>query len=428
MAEKTAISFEFENITSPKIKVVGIGGGGCNSVDMLKEESIEGVELIAVNTDKYSLERSLADIKIQIGETVTRGMGTGGDPDKGRESAQKDSDKVMKVIEDTDILFIASAFGGGTGTGATPVIAELAKKSGILTIAFIMMPFEYEGPFVVKTAEEGLIDLREHVDSLLVVHNSNALNLELTKSPIEIFRDINRILLNAVVGIRDIIFNPAYMKLDLSDVKNYLYSKGKTLIGVGEAEGENKGEEAIQKAIHSPLLELDSIAGAQSILLHVTHGSDTTMKEIIKIMEVVREEAKGNSDIDVNLKLGFSLNDNFAGKIRTTVIATDFLDEELGETVQETLEPVEEEIGEVKENTPETGLLADPMKLNSSSTPTRIPEVKAREDFEESIPRRRATRKPPFLERMENEKGEDKTSRSRGTLPSVFEKFLAEED
>ncbi|GEM_PF-1645742 len=430
MGEKTAISFEFESVSSPKIKVLGIGGGGCNSVDMLMDEKISGIELIAVNTDKYSLERSRAEIKIQIGETVTRGMGTGGDPDKGRESAQKDSDRVMKVIEDTDILFIASAFGGGTGTGATPVIAELAKKSGILTIAFIMMPFEYEGPSVVEIAEKGLVELRDYVDSLMVVHNSSALNMELTKTPIEVFREINRILLNAVVGIRDIIFNPAYIKLDLSDVKNYLYGKGKTLIGVGEADGEKKGEEAIRRAINSPLLEQESIAGARSVLLHVTHGHDTTMKEILRIMEIIREEASGKmEDIDVNLKTGFSLNDEFTGKIRTTVIATDFIEDELGETVKET-EVLDKRTGEnLGVEGPEPVLPMDPAKPNAKGTPSSVPTIKGGEDFEPpATTRRKATRKPPFLTKKEEEEKKDIQARSRSIFPASFEKFFGEDE
>lgn len=430
MGEKTVISFEFENVTSPKIKVLGIGGGGCNSVDMIMDENITGVELIAVNTDKYSLERSRAEVKIQIGETVTRGMGTGGDPEKGRESAQKDSDRVMKVIEDTDILFIASAFGGGTGTGATPVIAELARKSGILTIAFIMMPFEYEGPSVVEIAEKGLVELRDYVDSLMVVHNSSALNMELTKTPIEVFREINRILLNAVVGIRDIIFNPAYIKLDLSDVKNYLYGKGKTLIGVGEADGEKKGEEAIRRAVHSPLLEQESIAGARSVLLHVTHGHDTTMKEILRIMEIIREEASGNAEnIEVNLKTGFSLNDEFTGKIRTTVIATDFLEEELGETVRET-EVLYKKTGEkLGFEGQESVLPMDPAKPNAKGTPSNIPTIKGGEDIEKPAPtRRKATRKPPFLEREEEEEKKNVQTRSRSIFPASFDKFFGEDE
>ncbi len=397
------ISFENETKHAPMVKVLGIGGGGGNSIDMLIEEGVNGVELIVVDTDKYSLERSNAEVKIQIGGSVTRGMGTGGDPLKGRESAQKDSDRIMKAIEGADILFISSAFGGGTGTGATPVIAELAKKNGILTISFIMMPFEFQGPDAIKKAEMGLSGLRDSVDSLIVVLNSNALNLELTKSPSNVLKDINRVFLNAVVGIRDIILKPAYMKLDLPDVKNSLYGKGRTIIGVGDGEGDQKGEEAVKKALSSPLLEKDSIKGARSIILHVIHGEDTTMEEILRIAEIIRDEAKTEVPLmDVNLKPGFSFDKSFKGKIRTTVIATDFVEEETDDTLSETKDTKDKEPG--KENFP---LDAEPFqtkfggeKPNSFPTPTKVTPI----EKEEKTPKRRKTSIPPFLDKFMNDK------------------------
>ena len=336
MEEKVGISVGYEEVSGPKITVVGIGGAGCNSMNLLAEKQVEGVRLVAINTDMYSLASSLAHVKLQIGENMTKGGGTGGDPEKGREAARKDSDKIAAAIEGTDVLFIATGLGGGTGTGASPVVAEIAKETGILTIAFAIMPFDFEGPETIKKAQEGLEELRSKVDAIMVALNSNIKNGDVTRSPKEAFGEIDTILYESVIALRDVIVKPSDMRLDLSDIKARLSGRGKTVIGVGEGTGERKVEEALEKALHSPILERNNIRGAKSILLHIGLGPDTDVKTLFSIVEAVIEEAKENfPEVEPNLKMGYFQSEDMEGRIRITVIATDFEEEEVGKTMGE---------------------------------------------------------------------------------------------
>ncbi len=335
MEERLDISVGYED-GSPRITVVGVGGAGCNTIDILAERQVEGVRLVAINTDRYSLASSRAHVKIQIGESMTRGVGTGGDPEKGREAAQKDSDKIQAALEETDVLFIATGLGGGTGTGASPVVADLARENRILTIAFAIMPFDFEGPQTIKKAEMGLEELREKVDAIMVALNSNIKNGDLTRPPKDAFREIDMLLYNAVVALRDVILKPSDMRLDLSDIKAKLSGKGRTIIGVGEGTGENRIEEALEKALHSPILDRNNIRGAQSILLHIALGPDTDLKSMFSLVEAVLAEAKDNfPDINPDLKMGYLQSDDMEGRIRLTIIATDFEEKEVGKTMKE---------------------------------------------------------------------------------------------
>ncbi len=339
MEEKLDISVGYEE-GSPKITVVGVGGAGCNTIDILAEKQVEGVKLVAINTDSYSLASSRAHVKIQIGESMTRGGGTGGDPEKGREAAQKDSDKIQAALEDTDILFIVAGLGGGTGTGASPVVADIARENKILTIAFVIMPFMFEGPQTNKRAEMGREELSEKVDAIMVALNSNIKHGDLTRPPREAFREIDNLLYNAVMALRDVILKPSDMRLDLSDIKARLSGKGKTIIGVGEGSGENRVEEALERALHSPILERTNIRGAKSILLHIALGPDTDLKTMFSLVEAVIAEAREKSPrITPDLKMGYLQSEDMEGKIRLIVIATDF--EENEEEVVKTMDEKE---------------------------------------------------------------------------------------
>ncbi len=345
MEEKIEISVGYEEASGPKITVVGIGGAGCNTLNLLAERKVEGVRLVAINTDRYSLSSSRAHVKLQIGENMTKGGGTGGDPEKGREAARKDSDKIAEAIEGTDVLFITTGLGGGTGTGASPVVAELAKENGILTIAFAIMPFDFEGPEAMKKAEKGLEELRTRVDAIMVALNSNIKNGEGTRPPKDAFQEIDNILYNSVVALRDVIVKPSDMRLDLSDIKARLSGKGKTVIGVGEGSGERKVEEALEKALHSDILERNNIRGARSILLHIGLGPDTDVKTMFSIVEAVIKEAKDNfPKVEPNLKMGYFQSDEMEGKLRITVIATDFEENEEGKMATMEEEEIEKKI------------------------------------------------------------------------------------
>ncbi len=302
------------------IKVIGVGGGGNNAINHMIEEGLNGVDLVAVNTDVQSLKRSLAPEKIQIGFNLTRGLGTGGDPRIGEEAAKQDRDKLLQVVEDADLVFIAACMGGGTGTGAAPVIASLAKEAGALTLGVVTKPFNFEGVRRRSQAEEGIRKLQEVVDALIVIPNERLLEVARKDTSLqEAFKVADHVLYQAVRGITDLITSPQDINLDLADLRTVLSGAGMVLIGIGNGRGREKARQAAEEAINSPLLEI-SVKGARSIILSVTGGPDMTLNEVTEIVNFVKNAA----GTEVDILWGCKVDEALSNEIMVTVIATRF--------------------------------------------------------------------------------------------------------
>jgi len=305
-----------------KIRVVGVGGGGSNAVDRMIESGLMGVEYLAVNTDVQVLDLSAADRKLPIGGQLTRGLGTGGNPDMGRQSAEESRQDIMMALDGADMIFVTAGMGGGTGTGASAVIAEIARELGALTIAVVTKPFTVEGHRRAALAAEGIARLKEHVDTLIVIPNDRLLQLGDTNLTLtEAFALADTILQQGVRGISEVIVVPGLINLDFADVRTVLKDAGSAMMGIGEASGENRATVAAQAAISSPLLEVD-IHGAKSVLFNITAGPDLTLREVHEACTIVQEAAQGEGD--VNLTLGAVTDPKMEGQVRITVLATGF--------------------------------------------------------------------------------------------------------
>jgi cell division protein FtsZ len=308
-------------VNGANIKVIGIGGGGGNAVNRMIEAGIEGVQFLVANTDLQALKNSRASIKIQIGEKLTRGLGAGGDPEVGRQSALEDTDKIIEVLEGADMVFITTGMGGGTGTGSAPIIASLATELGALTVAVVTKPFRFEGRRRQRQAEQGLNELRECVDTVITIPNERLLNAVSKGTPfLESFKLADDVLRQAVQGISDIITVPGLINVDFADVKTIMAGMGIALMGTGSAAGENRALEATQRAISSPLLEEASIEGAKGLLVNVTGGTDLTLFEVNEAMSIIHDSA----DPDANIIFGAVLDERLADEMKITVIATGF--------------------------------------------------------------------------------------------------------
>jgi cell division protein FtsZ len=306
-----------------KIRVVGIGGGGGNAINTMISYDLTGVEFITANTDAQSLLISQSPIKVQLGVSVTRGLGAGSNPDVGRQAAEESREVLRDHLQDSDMVFITAGEGGGTGTGAAPIVAEVAKEAGALTVAIVTKPFPFEGKRRIVQAEEGIIALRKIVDTLIVVPNQRLLSIggrNLSFS--EAFKKVDDILYNAVKGISDLILIPGLINLDFADVKTIMSEMGLALMGTGTAVGENRAIEAAQKAISSPLLEDNSIQGARGVLFNITGGHDMSLQEINEASSLIQSEAHE----DANIIFGAVVDENLSEEIRITVIATGFED------------------------------------------------------------------------------------------------------
>ena len=300
------------------IKVIGVGGGGGNAVNRMIEENVKGVEFIAVNTDVQALKNSKAETVIQLGPKYTRGLGAGSQPEVGQKSAEESEDMIREVLEGADMIFITAGMGGGTGTGAAPIVARIAKDLGALTVGVVTRPFSFEGPKRGRFAAEGISQLKENVDTLLIISNNRLLEIVDKKTPmLEAFRDADNVLRQGVQGISDLITAPGYVNLDFADVKTVMENQGTALMGIGVANGEDRVVEATKKAISSPLLET-SIDGAEQVLLNITGGLDMTLFEAQDASDIVAGAASG----DVNIILGTSINEDLEDEIHVTVIAT----------------------------------------------------------------------------------------------------------
>ncbi|MDQ3473007.1 MAG: cell division protein FtsZ [Acidobacteriota bacterium] len=308
-------------ITGARIKVIGIGGGGGNAVNRMIEAGIEGIEFLVANTDLQALKRSHAPIKIQLGSRLTKGLGAGADPGVGREAALEDTDKIIEVLEGADMVFVTTGMGGGTGTGAAPIIASLATELNCLTVAVVTKPFQFEGRRRMQQADHGLRELRECVDTVITIPNERLLHtVEKGASLSDSFRIADDVLRQAVQGISDLITVPGLINLDFADVKAIMSGMGMALMGAGHAFGENRAIEATQQAISSPLLEEASIQGAKGVLINITGGSDLTLYEVNAAAMIIREAA----DEDANIIFGAVIDDAMRDQMRITVIATGF--------------------------------------------------------------------------------------------------------
>jgi cell division protein FtsZ len=300
------------------IKVIGVGGGGGNAVNRMIEENVKGVEFIAVNTDVQALKNSKAETVIQLGPKYTRGLGAGSQPEVGEKAAEESEEFIRESLQGSDMVFITAGMGGGTGTGAAPIVAKIAKELGALTVGVVTRPFTFEGPKRGRFAAEGIAKLKENVDTLLIISNNRLLEVVDKKTPmLEAFREADNVLRQGVQGISDLITAPGYVNLDFADVKTVMENQGTALMGIGVASGEERVIEATKMAISSPLLET-SIDGAEQVLLNITGGLDMTLFEAQDASDIVANAASG----DVNIILGTSINEELGDEIRVTVIAT----------------------------------------------------------------------------------------------------------
>ena len=302
------------------IKVVGIGGGGCNAINRMVDAGLQGVTFIGVNTDRQALSRCKAEVKIQLGEKITGGRGAGANPEVGQKAAEESIDEVIANIQDADMVFITAGMGGGTGTGAAPIIAKASMDCGALTVAVVTKPFTFEGKKRWNRAAKGIQYLSNFVDSLVVIPNDKLIDSsEKNTSMLEAFAMADDVLRKGVQGISDLISEYGLVNVDFADVRTVMEGRGVAHMGVGTGEGEDRIEEAIKNAINSPLLET-SISGAKSILLYVTGGYDMGMLDINTIADRVQSEA----DADANIIFGATISEDMANKISVTIIATDF--------------------------------------------------------------------------------------------------------
>ncbi|MCI0130487.1 MULTISPECIES: cell division protein FtsZ [Enterococcaceae] len=314
------MEFSLDNTvnTGAVIKVIGVGGGGGNAVNRMIDEGVKGVEFIVANTDVQALQHSKAETVIQLGPKFTKGLGAGSLPDIGEKAASESEDLIAEALKGADLVFITAGMGGGTGTGAAPVVAGIAKEQGALTVGVVTRPFSFEGPKRSRFAAEGISALKENVDTLVIISNNRLLEIVDKRTPmLEAFREADNVLRQGVQGISDLITSPGYVNLDFADVKTVMENQGTALMGIGVANGEDRVIEATRKAIASPLLET-SIEGAEQVLLNITGGADMTLFEAQDASEIVASATGG----DVNIILGTSVNDQLGDEIVVTVIAT----------------------------------------------------------------------------------------------------------
>lgn len=376
-------------ISNAKIKVIGVGGGGNNAVDRMIEDKVEFIDFISVNTDHQVLELSKAATRIQLGEKLTRGLGAGGNPEVGKKAAEESNEELNQAINGADMVFVTAGMGGGTGTGAAPVIAGIAKEQGILTVGVVTKPFAFEGKKRMRNAIEGIEELKKSVDTLIVIPNQKLLDIiEKDTSLKDSFKKADEILRQGVEGIASLISKPGVINLDFADVRTTMFNKGVAHMGVGRATGKNKTEQAARLAINSPLLET-TMKGAKNILISIAGDSNLGLNETAAATEIISEDA----DIDAEIILGTSINDDLQDEVIITVIATGLEQElnvidytarpsvippatpkqqnEIKETVQEVNTPPSETTSTKDESKPTSELL--PIRDMNEDPPFDIP-------------------------------------------------------
>jgi cell division protein FtsZ len=312
---------EIDRQSTAKLKVIGVGGAGGNAVNRMIGAGLRGVEFLAANTDAQALNQSLAPHRMQIGANATRGLGAGGDPSQGRRAAEEDEQAIADILAESDMVFITAGMGGGTGTGAAPVVARLARQTGALTVAVVTRPFQFEGARRRRQAEEGIAELRTEVDTLIVIPNERLLAVvDRSTSLSDAFGVADEVLLKATKGISDLVTVPGLVNLDFADVKAVMSSRGNALMGTGRATGAERATEAAKAAVSSPLLEDVSIAGAEGVLVNITGGRDLTLHEVNEAASVVTSAAGE----EANVIFGSVIDPNMDGELQITVIATGF--------------------------------------------------------------------------------------------------------
>lgn len=321
MSNRMHLDFVHEETHKARIKVIGVGGGGGNAVNNMIESGMSQVEFIVMNTDAQDLERSLAPRRFQLGTQLTKGLGAGADPEVGREAALEDRDRIAELIADADMVFVTAGMGGGTGTGAAPVIAQVAKELGALTVAVVTRPFGFEGRRRRKQADEGIENLRQVVDTLITIPNQRLISMATERTTMrEAFQMADQVLYQACKGVSDLINFQGVVNVDFADVRTIMSNKGLALMGVGYGQGEHKTVEAAQKAVSSPLLDDVSIAGATSVLINITANSELTLFEAYEASNMIQEEAHE----DANVIWGWVVDETLKDEVRVTVIATGF--------------------------------------------------------------------------------------------------------
>lgn len=303
-----------------RIRVIGVGGGGNNAVDRMIDAGIKSAEFVAMNTDYQALIRSKAELKIQLGAELTKGLGAGADPFIGEKAAQESIDQIKEVLQDNDLVFITAGMGGGTGTGAAPVVASIAREMGILTVAVVTKPFNFEGKKRMENAEKGIENLRQYVDTLVIIPNEKLLSVVPKGTPIvKAFQVADDVLRQGIQGISDLIVNPALINLDFNDVRTVMSDKGLAHMGIGCGEGENRTLEAVRQAVQSPLLETD-IEGATGVIINVTGGLDISLSEVAEASKLVQDVV----DSSANIIFGAGVDEELGDKVVVTIIATGF--------------------------------------------------------------------------------------------------------
>src|SRR5215472_12133243 len=320
-AKHLRLRLEEERSAGARIKVIGVGGGGSNAVNRMVQVGLDGVEFIVANTDLQALHHSPAPVKLQIGSKLTKGLGAGADPNVGRQAALEDTEKIIQALDGADMIFVTTGLGGGTGTGAAPVIASLASELGALTVAVVTKPFKFEGKKRLTQAERGLEALRDCVDTLITIPNERLLAIiDRTTSMLDAFATADAVLRQAIQGISDLILVPGMINLDFADVKTIMARMGPAMMGTGIADGSDRAMEAARKAISSPLLEGASLNGARGVIINVTGGIDLSLVEVSEASSIVQEAA----DEDANIIFGAVVDPVLNGKVKITVIATGF--------------------------------------------------------------------------------------------------------
>jgi len=320
-ARRLRLRLEEEATSGARIKVIGVGGGGGNAVNRMARAGLEGVEFIVANTDRQALQSNFAPIKLQIGSKLTKGLGAGADPNVGRSAALEDTDKIIQALDGADMIFVTTGLGGGTGTGAAPVIASLACELGALTVAVVTKPFKFEGRKRQLQAERGLDALRDCVDTIITIPNERLLTIIDKTTPLtDAFATADDVLRQAIQGISDLIIVPGLINLDFADVKTIMNGMGLAMMGTGVAEGEDRAIEAARRAISSPLLEGASVNGARGVIINVTGGPDLSLVEVSAASTIVQEAAHE----DANIIFGAVVDPELKGKVKITVIATGF--------------------------------------------------------------------------------------------------------
>lgn len=357
-----------DGVVPAVIKVIGVGGGGGNAVQYMLDRELAGVGLYCANTDLQALNNSPVKNKIQLGKEVTRGLGAGADPEVGHDAAQEDREEIMSILDGADMLFIAAGMGGGTGTGAAPVIAEIAKQAGILTVAVVTKPFTFEGPKRSRVAEEGIAELAQHVDSLITIPNDRLLAVMGKSAPItQAFATANAVLYGAVQGISDLIVRPGLINVDFADVKKVMEERGMAMMGAGIGKGDNRAQEAVEKAISSPLLESIDLSGAKGVLVSITSDGSFSMEEYELIGNVVR----GIIDEQSTVIFGTTVDDEAQDELRVTIVATGIDGLDLVAARAEKVSPKAAAVAKTTGTIDDIGEIAEPKK--SSEIDFKIP-------------------------------------------------------